>query len=257
MKQKIGLNMYTLRDLCKSAAELNDTFGKVRESGYRYVQISGLSAVEPADIADAMKKNDLTACATHLSWDMFLDDLPGVVELHKLYGTSHSAIGGLPNEYRSKEGAERFVNEAKPVIPELEKAGLDFSYHNHNHEYVKIGDTTWLDAVHDASTDVGIKFEIDVYWVVAGGADPADYIEKYAKEMSIVHLKDMGITWEREQRMAPVGSGNLNWPRIFDAVRSAPIEFVIVEQDSHYEDDPVQNVVLSFQFLEKNGFAVE
>ena len=256
MTQKIGLNMYTLRDICKTASALRDTFGKVRDVGYKYVQISGLGSVDPHDITDAMNKYDLKACATHLSWDQFLDDLPAVIELHKLYGTTHSAIGGLPDAYRSREGAERFVGEAESVIPRLENAGLDFSYHNHNHEFVKVGDRTWLDTVHDAAAGIGIKFEIDVYWVVAGGADPADYIEKYQQEMSIVHLKDMSVTWEREQRMCPVGSGNLNWSRINDAVKSAPIEFVIVEQDSHYDDDPIQNVAESFNFLKESGFSV-
>ena len=257
MTQKIGLNMYTLRDLCGNAEALDDTFAKVYDAGYRYVQISGLSSVKPADIAEAMKRNNLKACATHLSWDQFLNDLDGVIELHKLYGTNHSAIGGLPQEYRGRAGAERFVEEAKSVVPKLEAAGLDFSYHNHNHEYVRIDGTTWIDLVHDAGAGVGIKFEIDVYWVVAGGADPAAYVEKFAGEMSIIHMKDMIVTEGREQRYSPVGSGNLNWPRIIGMVRNAPIEFVIVEQDSHYDDDPIENVAASFSFLEQNGFAAE
>lgn len=257
MAQKIGLNMYTLRELCGNAAALRDTFGKVREAGYRYVQISGLASVDPADIADAMREHDLKACATHLSWDLFLDDLPKVIELHKLYGTTHSAIGGLPDVYRSSEGAKRFVDEAGPVIPKLAEAGLDFSYHNHNHEFVKLDDRTWLDTVHDSAAGIGIKFEIDVYWVVAGGADPAEYIERFSNEMSIVHMKDMSVTWAREQRMCAVGSGNLNWKRINEAVRAAPIEFVIVEQDSHYDGDPIRNVADSFTFLMDSGFSGE
>ncbi|MFW5738261.1 MAG: sugar phosphate isomerase/epimerase family protein, partial [Spirochaetota bacterium] len=104
---------------------------------------------------------------------------------------------------------------------------------------------------------LNIKFELDTYWVVAGGADPAEYIERFSEYMSIVHVKDMIVTGDREQRFAPVGSGNLNWRRVFDAIRSAPIEFVIVEQDAHYDDDPIENVAKSFSFLKENGFAVE
>lgn len=257
MTQKIGLNMYTLRDLCTDAAGLNKTFAAVHDIGYRYVQISGLGAIDPPDIVAALGENRLQACATHLGWDQFVSDTDTIVQLHRDYGTTHAAIGGLPEEYRSTDGAQRFIEEAKTVLPHLKKAGLDFSYHNHNHEFVHYDGRTWLDIVHDGGASVGIKFEIDTYWVVAGGADPAEYLSRFSDAMSIIHAKDMIVTPTREQRFAPVGSGNLNWPRIFDAVRSAPVEFVIVEQDAHYDNDPLDNVAQSFTFLKQSGFSPE
>lgn len=257
VNQRIGLNMYTLRDSCGTAAELRDTLGKLRDIGYRYVQISGLGGVTPDDIVAAMSETGLRACATHLGWDRFLDDADGVIALHRRYGTNHSAVGSLPGAYRGAGGVARLVEEAGRVLPRLTDAGIDFSYHNHYHEFVRIGGTTWLDMLHDAGAAAGIKFEIDTYWVAAGGADPAEYIHRFHDAISIVHVKDMNVTEEREQRFAPVGRGNLNWPRIFDAIRAAPVEFVIVEQDAHYDDDPLDNVAESYRFLRENGFAQE
>ena len=257
MTQRIGLNMYSLRDFGTTASDLTETFKRLVDIGYRYVQISGLSKVTPAEITDALTRTGLKACATHIGWDQFMENTDAVINLHKQYGTNHSAIGSLPPEYRSSEGASRFIAEAENVIPQLTAAGLDFSYHNHNHEYVRFGDTTWIDMIHDAGAPLGLKFEIDTYWVVAGGADPAEYITRFSEAMSIVHVKDMVVTEEREQRFAPVGSGNLNWPRVFGAIRSAPIEYVIVEQDNHYTDDAFENVAASFRFLADNGFSPE
>ena len=254
MKQMIGLNMYSLRDLCGDKAKLNKTFASVREIGYRFVQISGIAKVEPNDIAAALKANDLGVCATHLGWDRFTDDVDEVIELHKLYGTKHSAIGGLPSEYFSKEGVDRFVSEAKKVLPKLQAAGLDFSYHNHNHEFAHYNGKPWIDLLFEGGASIGVKFEVDTYWVTAGGADPAEYVRRFGKSMSILHVKDMVVTPKREQRYAPIGSGNLNWPRIFDEVRKSPIEFVIVEQDGHYDNDPLENVAESFRFLREQGF---
>ena len=255
--QKIGLNMYSLKDLCLDGDTLVKTFERVSDAGYRYVQVSGLQHIEPATIVSAMKATGLKACATHLSWDRFVDDVQGVIYLHRLYGTDHSAIGGLSDEYRNREGAERFVREATEVLPKLQEAGLDFSYHNHSQEFFRIDGRTWLDMVHDSSPGLGIKFELDVYWVMAGGADPAAYIEAYAEDMSIVHVKDMIVMPDREQRFAPVGSGNLNWPRILDEIRKSLVEFVIVEQDEHYNNDPLENVAKSHRFLAENGFQSE
>lgn len=257
MAQRIGLNMFTLRDLCGDESQLDRTFGAVREIGYRYVQISGIKNVEPEAIAAGLEKHGLSGCATHLGWDRFVEDTEGVVELHRLYGTTHSAIGGLPEEYRSLEGVDRFIEEAKTVLPKLADAGLDFSYHNHNHEFAHYAGRPWIDHLAERGAAVGIKFELDTYWVASGGADPAEYVRRFADSMSIVHVKDMTVTPDREQRFTPVGSGNLNWSRIFDAVRAAPIEFVIVEQDRHYDADPLENVAASFSFLREAGFSVE
>ena len=257
MKARIGLNMYSLRELCGSLDDLRRTFDRVAAAGYRYVQISGIRDIEPGDIAGAMRASGLEACATHLGWDRFTDDLPAVIDLHRLYGTTHTAIGSLPKEYLSADGAARFVDEARPVLPELAAAGMDFSYHNHNHEYTHFGGKPWIDHLYEQGAPIGVKFEIDTYWVVAGGGDPAEYIERFAKAMSIVHVKDMAVTPDREQRFCPVGSGNLNWRRIFDAIRKAPIEFVIVEQDNHYGGDRIENVAASFRYLRDHGFAAE
>ena len=257
MTQKIGLNMYSLRDLCGDEASLNATFARLKNIGYQYVQISGIKDVEPDAIAKALKTNNLEACATHLGWDRFVAETDEIIELHLKYGTTHSAIGGLPDEYRSATGVKRFVDEAGTVLPKLYEAGLDFSYHNHNHEFAHYDGKTWIDLAFENGAGIGIKFEVDTYWVVAGGADPAEYISRFSNSMSILHVKDMIVTSDREQRFAPVGSGNLNWPRIFDVVRSAPIEFVIVEQDAHYDDDPLSNVEASFSFLKASGFSAE
>src|SRR5437763_1339094 len=65
--------------------------------------------------------------------------------------------------------------------------------------------------------DPSIWFEIDTYWIAHGGGDPVQWIDKVSGRIPCVHLKDMGITSKREQFMAEVGEGNLNWPAIIDA----------------------------------------
>ena len=257
MAQKIGLNMYSLRDLCGDLDGLARTFDRVAEAGYRYVQVSGIRDIEPEAIKQAFLASGLKACATHLGWDRFTEDIDAVIELHRLYETNHTAIGALPGGYRGSDGVDRFLREAENVLPAIDAAGMDFSYHNHNHEFVRFDGETWLDALHGRGAGKGVKFELDTYWVVAGGADPAAYIERFGSSMSIVHVKDMQVTVEREQRFAPVGSGNLNWNRVFPAIRDTPIEFVIVEQDAHYGGDPIANVSESFSFLRENGFSAE
>jgi sugar phosphate isomerase/epimerase len=255
LDQIIALNIYTLRDLCEDATHLETVLKELRTIGYRYIQTSGIGRIAPEKILDAMENAGMRCCGTHLGWEEFVRDIDEVIALHKLFGANHTAIGSLPPEYHSQEGAERYLAEARDVIPALTDAGMDYSHHNHDHEFVRLDGTTWIDYVYQAGASFGMKFEIDTYWVVAGGADPATYIERFSDAMSIVHVKDMVVAGRRDQRFAPVGHGNLNWPRIFAAIRNAPIEYVIVEQDAHYDDDPMENVALSYDFLREHGFA--
>jgi sugar phosphate isomerase/epimerase len=255
--RRIGLNLYSVRELCPDPAALESVLRALHDIGYRYVQISGLGQMEPDQIAAAMSNVGLKCCGTHIPWETFVDDIDEAIAVHRFYGTNHTAIGMLGPEYWTREGADRYVEEARRVIPDLATANMDYSHHNHDHEFIRYGGRTWLDYVYQQASPAGMKFELDTYWVVAGGADPAEYISRFGDSMTIVHLKDMSIAGRGDQRFAPVGSGNLNWPRIFDAIRRTPIEFVIVEQDTHYDDDPIQNVASSFRFLRENGFAQE
>jgi sugar phosphate isomerase/epimerase len=255
--QKIGLNLYSLRELCGDLSSLQRVLRTLRSIGYRYVQISGVAHISDDEVAGAMAETGMRCCGTHIGWEQFVNDTEGVIKLHRLFGTSHTAIGALPQEYWTWEGADRYVAEARDVLPALAAAGMDYSHHNHDHEFVRSDGTTWIDYVLQRAAPLGMKIEVDTYWVVAGGADPAAYIERYSDAMTIVHVKDMTVAGRRDQRFAPVGHGNLNWDRIFPAIRNAPIEYVIVEQDAHYDDDPIENVASSFRFLEKNGFAPE
>ena len=62
----------------------------------------------------------------------------------------------------------RFLDEIPPIAERLAAEGMDFSYHNHNHELQRIGDRTWLATLYEEVDPKHVKAEIDTYWIVAG-----------------------------------------------------------------------------------------
>ena len=70
--------------------------------------------------------------------------------------------------------------------------------------------------------------------------------------MPVVHLKDMVIQGRREQVMAEVGEGNLNWPAILDACREANVEWYAIEQDI-CQRDPFESLAISYKNLRAMG----
>ncbi len=248
-KITLGAQLFTCREFTKDISGVVETFRKVRQIGYETVQISGFGDVDPGDVAKALKDEGLKCVVTHMGWNSFLEDLDNVIETHRIWDCTHTAIGGLSGEYRSAEGLHRFVDELKPVAEKLAEAGMDFSYHNHNHELAKFDGRTWLEQLYELAPPEMLKAEIDTYWIVAGGGDPVKWIRDLAGREPVIHFKDMIVTPEREQRFAEIGEGNLNWPEIIRASEDGGVEYALIEQDNTYGKDPFECLRISYDNL--------
>jgi sugar phosphate isomerase/epimerase len=142
-----------------------------------------------------------------------------------------------------------------PIAERLAQAGMDFSYHNHNHELARYGDKTWLEMLYEQAPPEMLKAELDTYWIQAGGGDPVAWVRRCAGREPVLHLKDMAVTPEREQRMAEIGEGNMNWPAILQAAEESGVEWWLVEQDECYGRDPFESLAISYRNLRAMGLS--
>ena len=101
-------------------------------------------------------------------------------------------------------------------------------------------------------------FTLDTFWVQAGGADPAAWIKKLKGRTPVVHFKDMCIYNyfpegekfpKRDQRIAAIGEGNMNYDAIIEACLEADVEYGFVELDECYGADPFDAMKRSYEFL--------
>ena len=245
----LGAQLYTVRDFIKTADGVAETLEKIADIGYDGVEISALGPVDPVRVADLIEDSGLRVAGTHVAWGRFLNELDEVIGEHKTWGCAHAGVGGLPVEYYSLEGLDRFLKELSPIVKKMALEGIDFSYHNHNHELARYGEKTWLQMLYEWAEPEMLKAEIDVYWIQAGGGDPSDWIRRCAGREPLLHLKDMAVSRGREQRFAEVGEGNLNWKAIIEAAEEGGVEWYIVEQDSCYGRDPFESLAISYRNL--------
>ena len=250
----VGAQLYTIRESMQTVPDMVKALGRVSEIGYTAVQLSGHGPVDPGELAGIVRDSGLSVAATHIGWGRYLEDLDAVIAEHRLLECRHPAIGGLPSEYHCGEGVKRFLDELAPVAQALRAEGMDFSYHNHNHEFVRYGDRTWLAALYEDSDPAVLKAELDTYWIQAAGGDPAAWIRKCAGREPILHIKDMRMVPGPEQRYAEIGEGNLNWPAILAAAAESGVEYMLVEQDVCYERDPFESLAISYNNLNAMGY---
>lgn len=249
---KIAAQLYTLREHLKTPEDIDKTLTKVKEIGYDAVQVSGMGPIDPQDLKTIADREDLTICATHIGFDRLKNELQTVINEHKLWECKYVGLGAMPEEYRKdKEGIMDFIEEISIIAKDIKENGLQFIYHNHNFEFLKLGNKTGMDFLLENTDPETFDFEIDTYWVQAGGGDPAQWIANVAGRMEVVHFKDMAVkSWE--PIMAEVGEGNLNWERIIQTCKDIGVQWVCVEQDV-CQRDPFESLAISLKNLKEMG----
>ncbi len=242
--------LFTLREYLQTPEDINKNLKKVKDMGYNAVQVSGIGPIEPEELKKIVNKYDLKICATHVSFDALKNDLEAEVEKHKLWDCKYVGVGSMPGEYRQgKDGYIRFAREASEIGRELKKNDLQFIYHNHNFEFVKYDGKTGLQILYEESDPEVFDFEIDTYWIQAGGASPVKWIEKMEDRMKVVHFKDM-VMDGRDQIMAEVGEGNLDWDGIVKVCKDIGVKWCVVEQDT-CQRIPFESLEISLNNIKK------
>lgn len=236
----IAVQMYSLRDYTKTSSDFLESLKKIRQIGYQAVQLSAIGAMDGASpqvsAVEAKKYMDdlgISCSATHRSWDALSGNTEAEIEFHLTLGCNYAAIGGLPGRYESEgeQGYRQFLEDSAPVISRLKESGIRFGYHNHSHEFRRIGQgkSTLYDILINAQVD--FMLELDTYWAVHAGVNPVRILQQIPGRAPVIHLKDKEVIQKDGPVMAPVGEGNMDWDSILPACKNAGVEVYAVEQD--------------------------
>jgi len=249
---QIAAQLYTVRAFTQTEKDFAETIEKVAAIGYPGVQLSAVGPIPAQFIADTCAAKSLTITNSHSPPPRILNETDALIAEHKLYKAPQIGIGMMPEEYRQDlAGTKRFIADYLPAALKIKEAGLRFAYNNHEFEFGKYDGQLILDYLIEGFAEADMQIILDTYWVQAAGGDPVYWIKKLAGKIPRMHYKDMTIVG-REQRFAPIGCGNLNWTAIIDACKASGVEWVIVEQDNSYDEDPFDCLRASYEFLAKN-----
>jgi len=124
------------------------------------------------------------------------------------------------------------------------KAGINFAYHNHTHEFEKVGDVTPFEYMFSQTSADILKSELDLGWASVAGADPVELFKKYPGRFPLWHVKDID---KETKKPVEVGKGFVDFKRIFAAADSAGMKYYFVEQDG--APKPIENLTTSFNNL--------
>jgi sugar phosphate isomerase/epimerase len=246
---QVALQLYTLRDHCKTAADFAASCARVRAIGYTAVQISGVGPIPEAELVRICRGEGLAICATHEPGADILDRPEVVIErLHKLGCrlTAYPYPAGI--DFTSADAVETLVRKLDASGAKLRAAGLVLGYHNHGIEFVKYKGAPVLDYIYSATRPENVVGEIDTFWIHYGGGDVVEWCRKLRGRLPFIHLKDYGFTKENKHTFCEIGAGTLPFSRIIAEAEASGCEWFIVEQDTT-PGDPFVSVKQSYDYI--------
>lgn len=244
--KRVGLQLYTVRDAMQK--DVPGTLARVAQIGYKEVEFAGYFGHSPTEIRELVKKNGLTAPSSHVAYPESDDAWKKTVDDAKTAGHQYVTIAWTPEDKRTGPDAWKRIADTYNKAGRIAKsAGLHFAYHNHDYELAKSGSVVPLDVLFQNTDPSLVTFEMDLYWMVHGGADPLAYMKKYPGRVGMVHVKDAKA--DAEKSMTEVGNGTIPFAKIFawDAAHGAHIKHYFVEQDT--SADPLASIAISYKNL--------
>lgn len=249
LRSQIAVQLFSLKDHCKTAEDLAVTLRKVKAIGYAAVQISGVGPIPPKEIRRLCDGEGLVICATHEGGAKIINETQAVIDRLGELGTPYTAYP-YPHELPTDLASTcRLAEQLDAAGAKMRAAGQVLTYHNHTHEFRKFAGVTMLEHLYNRTDPRNLQAEIDTYWVQAGGHDPVEWVARMHARLPLLHLKDYGITADNKGGLiTEIGNGNLNWPAIISAGDRSGVRWFIVEQDV-CPGDPFDSVAQSYRFL--------
>jgi sugar phosphate isomerase/epimerase len=124
------------------------------------------------------------------------------------------------------------------------KAGINFAYHNHDAEFHAVEGTVPYDWFLSQTHAGTVKMELDLAWAVKGGKDPVELFKQHPGRFPLWHVKDLDA---KHETILPVGSGTIDFKKIFRAAKLAGMQHFFVEHDM--PADPFASITSSYGYL--------
>jgi sugar phosphate isomerase/epimerase len=219
-KDKISIQLYTLRSVLET--DLEGTLDALADIGYRKVELAGTYGRTATEFRKLLDRRHIRATSTHVGID---GDIDQAIADAKILGNRRSNVPYA--NFATIAEWEAFADRLEAAGKAYRRAGIAFGYHNHNHEFQAIDGRRPYDVLTGRTSRRNVSFEMDLFWVVTGNADPVREFYKIAGRVRQYHVKDR----KPDGGFADLGEGVIDFPRIFRANYPLEVEEYIVEND--------------------------
>lgn len=286
---KVGLEIITVMQ--DAINDFEGTVKKISDVGYKYVEWLngnageddglgfGISVKDAKAVFDAngvkltggliVPKNPVENMAT------FLDDTETLKRIVDWYASIQCESLGLGIEFfPSMEYIKRRCEAYNKLGKLCKDAGLQFTYHNHYHEWQYLDGELVFDIILENTNPELVGFELDVYWALRALRDSSKLIRESKGRIKLLHTKDFPLNridnlnllksidlnkpigfedfgaHSEPEDFIEVGQGIIKIQDVIDAGNENNIPYIFVEQD-HTKLPPFESIEVTLDAMKK------
>ncbi len=244
---EFGIQLYTLKD--EMAENPKEILKQLSSYGYKHIEsfegaagmFWGMSNTEFKEYLDEL---DMKIISSHTNInENFEEKAKQAAEIGMKYLIC-PYVGPQETLEDYKRLAEQF-NECGQICKDN---GIRFAYHNHDYTFKEVEGVMPQDFLMENTDKDLVDFEMDIYWVVAAGKDPEEYLKKYEDRWKLCHIKDLKKT-NGENNSTEIGNGSIDFSKILRTAKDNGMEYFIVEQEYFEGSTPLESSKKSAEYV--------
>ncbi len=236
-----GIQLYSVRDHLER--DVPATLRGLKSAGYDHVELFGVGPVDADAWKQMLAESGIRAVSAHIDYETVTGDPEGVMRLARTLGFDDIIVPWL-----KLDTPRAWVHAATTLDnlgERLRREGFRLGYHNHDHEFEPLGDTTPFDILFDNTKPDNMFLELDVRWAEHNGGDAKAIIREFGTRCRFLHLKERPTSGTGS---CEVGRGTIDWPAIVAAGKKAGVQWYIVEQDES-NTDSIESARISAEYV--------
>ena len=249
--KNFGLQLWTVKeDMGKDA---KDTLKQVSSFGYTQIEsFEGAKGMfwgmSPADFKKYMDDLGMKIISSHCNIDKDFEKK-----------AADAASIGMKYLICPWKGPQKSIDAFKKIAEDFntkgeicKKNGIRFAYHNHGYSFAALEGQMPQDVMMDNTNADTVDYEMDIYWVVTGGADPIKYLEKYKNRFRLCHVKDRAKNADPKNQDASciAGEGSIDFPKILEVAKKKGMEYYIIEQEKFTDSTPLKSAQADAKYMQ-------
>lgn len=263
-----GVQLYSVREYLPK--DFEGTLKQLAAMGYQEAEAAGFFGHSAAEVKQAMDAAGLRCVSAHYGMADLQSRLEEIIGFAKKAGLEYVVCSSpmMRDASRAKGLSWNAMMEAVPlddwkwnaeqfnaIGERLHQAGLKLAYHNHFVEFHrKEGGVRPYDVILQTTDPKLVAMEMDVGWVVIGGASPEEYLTRYPERFSMLHVKQFKLAdWKPGETpvSTEMNQGSIDYKRLFAAAKKTPIRHIFAEQEDFPDMPAMQALQVDAEWLKR------
>ena len=233
----IGCQTYPVRALI--ARDFPGTMKTLGDAGFQWVELcspagyadSGFGVIakyKGPELRKILDDAGLKCESAHFSMEELRTNLGGSIAWAKDVGLTQMMVPSLEGPKQpTMDDVKKAAEEYNQFGEQSAKAGIQQGLHNEGFELSSVSGQRTYDLLLQLLDPKLVKFQFQCS-TITRGFDPVAYFTKYPGRFISMHVQD----WSAAQhKMVPVGQGDFDWKKIFEAAKVGGLKNYFVEMN--------------------------